>query len=108
MTESIAPVPPKAEPTKTEESESDSEDESVADGDLAAVSPGLFEECKLVSAPQDDLAEGPALILKHLGPSGPVRPRHDEGKDRGAVRVRPSSPFQSQMHMLNMPLRPPR
>lgn len=39
---------PTAEAKQTEGDDEDDEDDDEADGDLSAVRPGMFEECKLV------------------------------------------------------------
>ncbi|KAI0724325.1 peptidyl-tRNA hydrolase PTH2-domain-containing protein [Cerioporus squamosus] len=66
------PVEPKAPPAKPDPSieaheESDSDEEEVADGDLSAVKPGLFEPCKLALVVRTDLDMSTGKIAAQCG-----------------------------------------
>jgi len=102
---SLAPVPPPAEPTPDQnpeppvKDEEESSDDEV-DGDLGAVQAGMFEECKLVLVVRTDLGMTKGKIAaqcghatlacyKTLEKSNPTLLRHWErtGQAKVALRV---------------------
>ncbi|KAI0374399.1 PTH2-domain-containing protein [Pilatotrama ljubarskyi] len=62
--------PPKVasvKPTKDVQSESDSEEEDLADGDLSAIKPGFLEPCKMVLVVRTDLGMSTGKIAAQCG-----------------------------------------
>jgi len=58
---------PHDRPPKTEDREEDSDEDSVADGDLSAVSAGFMKPCKLVLVVRTDLNMTPGKIAAQCG-----------------------------------------